>query len=582
MKQKRPWFHRVYGIMMLFFMIVVISIAVMPKNSSLADDEYNKTAPYTEGWHTADGTALDETSLRRINKISQSEEISVFNTLPTDEKAAQSLFFRAKNVFFSVYIEGEFVYEPNYDADNVFYTNSTGTRWCSIDITPDRLGKEIEIRLTAAYPNARCGVDSFRIGSLGGVVLNSFKENIVAIITCILLLFVGVLLAVADIPINVRTQKNHELLFLGMFSIFVALWCMAELHLIEFFIDDSRFIQVISCSSLMLIPLSLVLYLNSSTEFKNKMVITIICGLNTLGYVLCWALHFLRIMDIHETLTLWHVNIIIASVLLVYTVVKATIEKRKKQGAKIYQILRAIGLCSIAVAAIVDMGRYYLGHTNDGALFVRIGMLIFTVCYGSSSLESTIKAVKMGANAEFISQLAYRDGLTGVGNRTAFEECLAELENEKKDDTVIGIAMFDVNDLKFVNDHLGHPLGDSMIKAAADTISAAFNKDSEECFRIGGDEFAVIIRGEDIQNRYEEGMREFERLTALHNSAPYCKFRVSIAHGFFLYNSECGVEQVKDAYRMADERMYETKREMKLQQSPPEEYYAGRLSVLHN
>lgn len=582
MKQKRPWFHRVYGIMMLFFMIVAAAIAVMPKNSSLTDDEYSKTAPFTEGWHTADGTALDEASLRRINKISQNEEISVFNTLPTDEKAAQSLFFRAKNVFFSVYIDGELVYKPNFENDNAFYTSSTGTRWCSVDVTPERLGKEIELRLTAAYPSARCGVDGFRIGSLGGFVLHCFEDNLVAIITCVLLLFVGLILAVADIPINVRTQKNHELLFLGMFSVFVALWCITELHLIEFFMDDSRFMQVVSCTSLMLIPFSLLLYLDSSVGFKSKLVVPIVSGLNTFGFVFCWALHFFKIKDIHETLTLWHINIAIVAVLLVYSVVKVTIEKHKKQGAKIYQILRAVGLCSIAVAAVIDMGRYYFGRTNDGAMFVRIGMLIFTICYGSSSLESTINAVKKGVQAEFVSRLAYQDGLTGIGNRTAFEELLAELEKEKSGDFSVGIVMFDVNDLKFVNDNLGHPLGDSMIKAAADTISAAFGEEKEDCFRIGGDEFAVIIRGEDIQSRYENGMQKFEELTAVHNAAPDCEFRVSIAHGFFLYNSECGVEQVAEAYRMADKRMYETKREMKSHQSPPEEFYAGRIKAVRS
>lgn len=583
MKQKRFGFHLIYGIMMLFFLFVIIFVAAKPKPQSLADTEYEKTAPFTEGWHTADGTELDEKSLRKINKISENKEISIFNTLPTDKEAAKSLFFRAKNVFYSVYINGEQVYAPEF-GESIFYTNATGTRWNSIDIFPEQLGKEIEIRLTAAYSNARCGVDGFRIGSPGGVVLNIFKEDMVAFITCILLMFAGVLLVVADIPINMRTQKNHELLFLGMFSILVAIWCLAELHLIEFFFDDSRLMQVVSCCSLMLIPFSLVLYLNSSVGFKNKIVIPIICGLCSLGFIVCWALHFLKIKDIHETLTFSHVNIVIASVLLVYTVIKTTIQKRKKQGAKIYQILRAVGLCSIAVAAIVDMGRYYFGHTNDGAMFVRIGMLIFTICYGSSSLESTIKAVKKGVQAEFISRLAYQDGLTGVGNRTAFEERIAELEEEKNNDASIsiGIIMFDVNDLKFVNDNLGHPLGDSMIRAAADTISAAFGEDKEECFRIGGDEFAVIICGEDIQSRYEKGMLKFEELTTLHNSAPESRFRVSIAHGFFLYDSECGVEQITDAYHMADKRMYETKREMKSHQSPPEEFYAGSMKTVRN
>lgn len=570
MKSKDSVFHIIFGIMLMFFIVIVVYLAAKCEAKPLADAEYDRTAPFTEGWHTADGTELDEKALRKINTVAIDKEISIYNTLPTDTNDADALFFRAKNVFYSVYIDGEPVYTPEF-GESIFYTNSTGTRWNSIDITPEQLGKEIEIRVRAAYANARCGVDGFRIGSSGGVILNLLKEKHVSYITCVLLLFVGILLSIADIPINMCSQKNHKLLFLGIFSICVSIWCLAELHIVELFFDDSRLVQMVSCYSLMLIPFALILYLNAAIGFKNKAVVPVLCGLCTLGFVASWTLHFLKIKDIHDTLTFSHVNVVIASLLLIFSIIKSTVQSSKKQGERIYVILRTVGLCSIAVAAIIDMGRFYSGLTSDSAMFVRIGMLIFTVCYG---LENTISAVKLGVQAEFASRLAYQDGLTGIGNRTAFEEQLAKLEADKSDNTFIGIVMFDVNDLKYVNDNLGHPIGDSMIKAAADIISASFGEDGVECFRIGGDEFAVVICGSNIKERYEKGMLIFNELTSRHNCSPNCKFRVSIAHGFFIYNSECGLERIQDAYKKADEKMYETKREMKSHQSPPEEYYS--------
>lgn len=573
MRSKDSVFHFIFGIMLIFFIAVVVYLAANCKAKPLADAEYDKTAPFTEGWHTEDGTELDEKTLRKINTISKDEEISIYNTLPADSNDADSLFFRAKNIFYSVYIDGEPVYTPEF-GESVFYTNSTGTRWNSIDVTPEQLGKEIEIRIRAAYKTARCGVDSFRIGSSGGAILNILKENLVSFITCVLLLFVGLLLTIADIPINMRNQKNHELLFLGLFSICVSIWCLAELHIVEFFFDDSRLMQMISCCSLMLIPFALILYLNAAIGLKNKVIIPALCGLCTLGFVVCWTLHFLKIKDIHETLTLSHINVVIASVLLIFTIIKTTVQRSRKQGAKIYLILRTVGLCSIAVAAIIDIVRFYSGQTSDSAMCVRIGMLIFTVCYGSSSLENTINAVKMGAQAEFASRLAYHDGLTGIGNRTAFEERLSELEKAKDTAAPVGIVMFDVNDLKYVNDNLGHPLGDSMIRKAAEIVSSAFESDGAECFRIGGDEFAVIMRGDNIKERCDKSLQEFNSQMERHNSTPDSEFRISIAHGFFIYDSECGLEQITDAYKAADEKMYENKREMKAHQSTPEKYYS--------
>lgn len=578
MKSKNGIFPVIFGIMLAFFVIVTICLAVRGTSRSLADNEYDKTSPFTDGWHTADGTQLDEKTLRKINSVSEDKEISIYNTLPASADRLDALVFRAKNVFYSVYIDGELVYEPEF-GESVFYTNSTGTRWNSVDILPEQHGKEIEIRVRAAYANARCGVDEFRIGSSGGIILDILKQKLVSFITCVLLLFVGVLLVIADIPINMRAQKNHELLYLGIFSVCVSIWCLAELHIIELFFDDSRLVQMVSCCSLMLIPFALILYLNAAMGFKNKVVVPVICGLCILGFTVCWGLHFLKIKDIHETLTFSHVNVVIAALMLVYSVVKSSIIKGKGHGAKIYRVLKTVGLCSIAVAAVIDIGRYYSGQTGDSAQFVRIGMLIFTICYGISSLENTVNAVKKGAQAEFASRLAYHDGLTGIGNRTAFEERLNELEVAKvKDSSIgnIGIVMFDVNDLKYVNDNLGHPLGDSMIKAAAEIISGAFEADGGECFRIGGDEFAVIMQGDNVKAHYEKAMLEFDEQIKQRNSDPDSRFRISIAHGFFIYNSECGVERIEDAYKMADKKMYETKRAMKALQSTPEEYYAAK------
>lgn len=590
MKSKKAIFPVIFCVMLAFVTIISVSIAARNESVSLAETEYGRTAPFVDGWHTADGTELDEKALKKINNIAGDEEISIFNTIPANSDNADALFFRAKNVFYSVYIDGEAVYVPDF-GESVFYTKATGTRWTSIDITHDQLGKEIEIRVRAAYKSARCGVDSFRIGSSGGIILNILSEKLVSFITCVLLLFVGVLLAIADIPINIGRQKNHELLYLGVFSISVSVWCLVELHIVELFFDDSRLMQVLSCCSLMIVPFALILYLNASVGFKNRILIPLLLSLCTAGFVVCWGLHLLGIADIHETLTVSHVNIVISAILLVYSIIKTVILKNRKQSGSIYRLLKGIGLCSIAFAAVIDIVRFYSGQTNDNAQFVRIGMLIFTVCYGASSLENTVNAVKMGAQAEFASRLAYHDGLTGVGNRTAFEERLASLEaeksekEEKDDNTAVGIVMFDVNDLKYVNDNLGHPTGDEMIRKAAEIIGAAFEADGGECFRIGGDEFAVIIKREsadDVKASYERGMLVFDMETKLHNSALDCKFRVSIAHGFFIYSPDCELEHIEEAYKMADKKMYETKRAMKALQSTPEEYYAARKAKVFN
>ena len=261
-------------------------------------------------------------------------------------------------------------------------------------------------------------------------------------------------------------------------------------------------------------------------------------------------------------MTLTHIFLGLCAVIMFSVNIRNIIVSGKNASPLIYRILRGSGFVCVSVAAVIDIIRYYRGGSTDSAMFVRIGLLIYIICYGISSLENTVKAVKLGVRAEFVSKLAYSDGLTGIGNRTAFKERLSELEKEKKPEE-IGIVMFDVNNLKFVNDNLGHDLGDKMLIRSAEIISDSFGTHGGNCFRIGGDEFVVILKGEDISKQYERGIEKFNTEIADHNNEPGKEFDLSIAQGFAVYDKECETYTLNDIYKLADSRMYDNKKMMK-------------------
>lgn len=573
MKTKNAAYHIIYGVMLALSVCIVIYLALNFNYPSISDTEFSYETVFDTGWHTADSP--EEINIEKLQKLECAvpyEEFSIFNTLPEDMSGGSTLFFRSKNIFFSVYMDGELVYEPQVN-ESIFYNRSMGTHWSCIDFSTEDAGREIEIRVYTVYKSARSGIDNIYIGSSGGAVLNIIDERLVAFITCVLILFVGLLLIIADIPINMQSRKNHELLYLGLFSISVAVWCLAETNLIQLYFEDSRTMQIISCGSLMLIPIPLVLYLDAAFGFIHKTVRPAVCIMSAAEFVICWGLHLLGLADIHETLTLSHILLAISAVLLAFTIIRSSVVVSTNQTKNIYRILRGIGLSCIAVAAFIDIIRYYTGAGSDSAMFVRIGLLIFILCYGSSSLENTINAVKLGIKTEFVSHLAYHDGLTGIGNRTAFEEHLVELEKIKDNVPAVGIIMFDVNDLKYVNDNMGHHCGDGMLIKSAEIIQSAFENLECECFRIGGDEFAVLLSGDKVEDRYKSGIEIFAENVRAHNNLPDKEFRISIAHGFCAYDKKCGLKKLMDIYQRADMKMYENKKEMKANQVSPEEYY---------
>ena len=100
-----------------------------------------------------------------------------------------------------------------------------------------------------------------------------------------------------------------------------------------------------------------------------------------------------------------------------------------------------------------------------------------------------------------VMNMANRDALTGVKNKNAYNIMEKEINERisKGEQEAFSVVFCDVNNLKRVNDSKGHKAGDEYIRDACMMICRVFKH--SPVYRVGGDEFAVIIRGEDYENR---------------------------------------------------------------------------------
>lgn len=101
-------------------------------------------------------------------------------------------------------------------------------------------------------------------------------------------------------------------------------------------------------------------------------------------------------------------------------------------------------------------------------------------------------------------ELAYSDALTGAKSKLAYLEKEEEIDNAIADGKIekLAIVIFDINDLKIVNDTQGHAAGDRYIIDACALISECF--ENSPIFRLGGDEFLVVLEGEEYDHRKEK------------------------------------------------------------------------------
>jgi len=161
-----------------------------------------------------------------------------------------------------------------------------------------------------------------------------------------------------------------------------------------------------------------------------------------------------------------------------------------------------------------------------------------------------------------LSMLMNTDALTSTKNRMAFETYKQELSKKMKQEQIRDVAFIvaDINNLKKVNDNLGHECGDEYIKNASTFICRTFKH--SPVFRIGGDEFFVALTGEDYERRYELVNTMSDTMGKLCSSEQDPVKRISVAFGLADYDADMD-EGIDDTIKRADNEMYQNKREQK-------------------
>lgn len=179
---------------------------------------------------------------------------------------------------------------------------------------------------------------------------------------------------------------------------------------------------------------------------------------------------------------------------------------------------------------------------------------------GIEKLSAEVKTIKedLRKYIEYVHIKAYTDGMTGVGNKTAYLDLVRSINDKISDGEIrFSIAVFDVDDLKLVNDEYGHEMGDNLISGTAECVKNVFG--SENVFRIGGDEFIAVLK--DFSKK--EMARAFGRLEAeikrVNDALPKgAKVPVSFSRGAATF--EPGKDKAfKEVFRKADKDLYEDK-----------------------
>ncbi|CDM47402.1 hypothetical protein PaWS136_4439 [Pseudomonas aeruginosa WS136] len=156
-------------------------------------------------------------------------------------------------------------------------------------------------------------------------------------------------------------------------------------------------------------------------------------------------------------------------------------------------------------------------------------------------------------------EMAYRDPLTGLGNRKAFDEQLGQaLLRAGSGGSELALLYLDLDRFKEVNDRFGHDIGDALLRTVAERVRSTLRQ-PDKAYRLGGDEFAVLL--EDSQENNPQRLAE-RLLAALVQPIALNGERIDFVTpsiGIALYPQHAG--DAEGLVRAADSAMYEAKRQ---------------------
>ncbi len=471
-------------------------------------------------------------------------------TISVNNSADNILAFYSVHQNVKVFVDSKLIYEYPVSNNNPL-SDSPGYCWNFI-VLPHNTNN-IEIVFTSPYTPYLKNIPTFYIGNNFSLPAYIITSNIVPLSLCIIMLVIGFILVAYHIFVSRNINTSGKLLKLGIFSIFLSIWSINECNITTLLLKNSLATSYLAFLSLLLLSFPFAMFVQTFYEDNSK-IWNYFCKIDMIQIALCILFQITGIADLRETLWTTHVMMCILTAIILFQ--SHLLIKNGIHSHMIKIHLACILICSLTL--LLDFIGFYSGSWNVNT-FGRIGFLLYITVLGLASTKESAILMKMGLEANSYQKLAYTDQMTGMNNRTCFNIDFSELSKNPED---VAIIDFDLNNLKYTNDTFGHSAGDLYIKNCATIIDEIFDGIGK-CYRVGGDEFVVLIeKASAVDIPHYMAMLE-ANVDACNRENR--KLRMQIAYGYAIFMADTD-KNLEDTYNRADKIMYANKKDKKEQQ----------------
>lgn len=335
--------------------------------------------------------------------------------------------------------------------------------------------------------------------------------------------------------------SSMDFLYLGLFDAMVAL------PLFSFKYPDTSY-------GFLFLGLSIIPLLKLYQAYCNSKYFHFIKLVNRFAVVVTIAVFLLdnvSIFPVEHSDTFIYIILFIG--LLLTTFLAANIY-REKSITPIFSSANLILILSIVGGAL-----------SESIEIIILGILIFSIVATVALIDNFVKEYRNETLKYMREKLVYKDILTSMKNRQSFEKQLKEDDKNINDFNSYWTISIDLSDIKYVNNNFGYSHGDKLIQNLADSIEDTF-EDIGNCFRIGGDEFIILIKNEP-KEKVERYIELFQSVVSSYNKLHDIKMITSLGYDSYKFGYD---KSIFDLVSRTDYMMCKNKRRFKTSWMPDE------------
>ena len=515
-----------------------------------------------EGWYQA-GTrrGVDPSDLSDTGYPESRRLLKLEYALPEAVAPGTALMFESNNERVTVFVGDEKIYSGG-EFDGGRMGNSFGRMWNLVLLPEDCGGERLVVELQRLRDWMGSTSMTFFMGNRDALILRLYRQKApkLLLLMAVSMLALSFALKAAFLR-RWRMQTTRGLAWLAAFVMLVAVWCFTDDNFGQL-LNIPKELNYIACNSaFMLLPAPMLLFMRELFPryrrlFTGMFGVTLAYYLTRLAMFLAFGLHLDRWLPLAHAMQLSAVAILVV----------ICVREWKERSSRILLagILTLLAFYAVAIPA------YYLQTVQHWQMAVSYNTLIFMglslfVVFMYLGLQNSAQAVYRKASlSDALVLQAYTDMMTGVGNRSACDARLRELERNFDANRPVTLIMADLNNLKETNDRFGHEMGDVLLRNAAMCMTRAFSPIGD-VYRVGGDEFIVTI-ADRSRAEVEDAVRQFWLVVSTHNQLnPH---PIAVAMGCARRDDTHPVATMQELRARADQDMYQNKSCLKRGERP--------------